>query len=161
MLDAVHAACVAAAAAGAPADAEDIVQEAYLRAFKFFGSFRGENSRSWMLTIVRNTYYTWQQKTRMKDVTTVFDEELHGTDNDSPNPETILLEKVNTEALKNALEELPVEFREVLILRELEGFSYKEIAELADVPCGTVMSRLARARKLLHRRLSEHREKEN
>ena len=132
-----------------------------MRAFKFFGSFRGENSRAWLLTIVRNTWYTWRQQNRMKRFTAVFDEELHGTENDIPNPETILVEKVNAQLLRNALEKLPVEYREVLILRELEGFSYKEIAEVADVPVGTVMSRLARARKQLQQRLTGYTEKEN
>ena len=96
-------------------DAEDIVQDAYLRAFKFFSSFRGGDSRAWLLTIVRNTCYTWRQQNRMKELTTEFDEELHGTGNDASNPETILLEHVNTQLLKQALEKLPVEFREVLI----------------------------------------------
>ncbi len=132
-----------------------------MRAFKFFGSFRGGDSRSWLLTIVRNTYYTWRQQNKMKELTTVFDEELHGTENDTPNPETILLENVNTQLLKAALEKLPVEFREVIILRELEGFSYKEIAEVVNVPMGTVMSRLARARKQLQQKLTGHYEKEN
>ena len=94
-------------------------------------------------------------------MSTVFDEELHGSENEIPNPETVLLENVNAEMLKNALEKLPVEFREVLILRELEGFSYKEIADIVSVPLGTVMSRLARARKLLLQRLTGHGEKEN
>lgn len=142
-------------------DAEDIVQESFLRAYKFFEGFRGENSRAWLLTIVRNTCYTWQRQNRMKKMSTVFDEELHGSENEIPNPETVLLENVNAEMLKNALEKLPVEFREVLILRELEGFSYKEIADIVSVPLGTVMSRLARARKLLLQRLTGHGEKEN
>jgi RNA polymerase sigma factor (sigma-70 family) len=143
------------------ADAEDVVQEACLRAFKFFGSFRGGDGRSWLLTIVRNTCYTWRQQNRMKGQTTVFDEELHGTENDIPDPETILLENVNAELLRKALEELPVEFREVLVLRELEGFSYKEIAGVVNVPLGTVMSRLARARKQLQQNLTGHQEKGN
>jgi len=141
-------------------DAEDIVQEACLRAFRFFGTFRGGNSRSWLLTIVRNTYFTWREQNRIKDVTTAFDEEVHGTDNDIPNPEAILLKTVNTDMLKDALEKLPVEFREVVILRELEGFSYKEIAEIVNIPLGTVMSRLARARNQLQQKLSGKMEKE-
>lgn len=128
-------------------DAEDVVQEAYLRAFKFFGGFHGENSRAWLLRIVRNTCYTWLQQNRAHEPATEFDEKLHSVESD--NPEIILLENVNKQLLKQALEELPPEFREAVILRELEGLSYKEIAVIADVPVGTVMSRLARARQRL------------
>ncbi len=129
------------------ADAEDVVQEAYLRAFKFFGGFHGENSRAWLLTIVRHTSYTWLQQNRAHEMTTEFDEEIHSVESD--NPETMLLERADRALLKQALEELPVEFREVVVMRELEGLSYKEIAGMIDVPIGTVMSRLARARKRL------------
>jgi RNA polymerase sigma-70 factor (ECF subfamily) len=128
-------------------DAQDVVQEAYLRALKFFGSYHGGDSRAWLLTIVRNTCYTWLQQNRARELTTEFDEEVHSTE--SSNPETLLIEGANKQLLKQALEELPVSFREVVILRELEGLSYKEIADIADVPVGTVMSRLARARKRL------------
>ena len=128
-------------------DAQDVVQEAYLRAFKFFGSYHGGDSRAWLLTIVRNTCYTWLQQNRARELTTEFDEEVHSTE--SVNPETLLIEVANKQLLKHALDELPVSYREVVILRELEGLSYKEIAEIADVPVGTVMSRLARARKRL------------
>ena len=134
------------------ADAQDVVQEAALRAFKFFGGFRGGDARAWLLTIVRNACYTWLQKNRAHELATAFDEEAHGVTGD--NPETLLLEKVDSQSLKQALEELPAEFREVVILRELEGLSYKEIAGVACVPVGTVMSRLARARKRLQLRLS-------
>ena len=135
-------------------DAEDVVQEAYLRAFKFYGSFRGGNSRSWLLTIVRNTFYTWLQQNRPHEHTTVFDEEIHGVDSDTDNPESILLQGLDNELLKQALEELPLEFREVVILRELEGLSYKEISTITNLPSGTVMSRLARARKRLEQYLA-------
>jgi RNA polymerase sigma factor (sigma-70 family) len=128
-------------------DAQDVVQEAYLRAFKFFGSYKGGDSRAWLLTIVRNTCYTWLHQNRARELTTEFDEEVHSTE--SVNPETLLIEGANKKLLKQALEELPVSFREVVILRELEGLSYKEIADITDVPVGTVMSRLARARKRL------------
>ena len=138
------------------ADAEDVAQEAYLRAFKFFGGYHGGDSRAWLLTIVRNTCYTWLQQNRAHELTTPFDEEIHSTEGD--NPETILLEGADRQMLKQALEELSVEFREVVILRELEGLSYKEIANIIDVPVGTVMSRLARARKRLHLRLTESQE---
>jgi RNA polymerase sigma-70 factor (ECF subfamily) len=137
-------------------DAEDLAQEAFLRAFKFFGGFHGGNSRAWLLTIVRNTCYTWLQQNRAHEVLTLFDEELHSVQD--ANPETILLESVDRQMLRQALEELPVEFREVVILRELEGLSYKEIANIVDVPVGTVMSRLARARKRLQLCLTARKE---
>ena len=138
------------------ADAEDVVQEAALRAFKFFGGFRGGDSRAWLLTIVRNACYTWLRQNRAQELDAPFDEEAHGVEGD--NPETILLEGADRQMLKEALEELPLEFREAIVLRELEGLSYKEIATVADVPLGTVMSRLARARKRLQLRLSVRRE---
>jgi RNA polymerase sigma-70 factor, ECF subfamily len=135
-------------------DAEDVVQEAYLRAFKFFGGFHGDNSRAWLLKILRNTCYTWLQQNRAHELTIEFDEKLHSGESDTP--EIIVLANVNTHLLKHALEALPPEFREAVILRELEGFSYKEIAIIADVPVGTVMSRLARARKRLQQCLTDH-----
>jgi len=139
-------------------DAEDIVQEAYLRAFKFFSGFHGANSRAWLLKIVRHTCYTWLQQNRAHELAIEFDEDLHS--GESENPETIVLETVNTYLLKRALEALPPEFREAVILRELEGFSYKDIAVIAEVPVGTVMSRLARARKRLQQCLADY-QKEN
>jgi RNA polymerase sigma factor (sigma-70 family) len=134
-------------------DAEDVVQEAYVRALKFFGGFHGGDSRAWLLAIVRNTCYTWLQHNRPQDPTTEFDEEVHSLDSEAANPETLLLHTANTQWLRQALEALPVEFREVVIWRELEGLSYKEIAEIANIPIGTVMSRLARARKRLQQSL--------
>lgn len=138
------------------ADAEDLTQEATLRALKFFGGFHGGDSRAWLLTIVRNTCYTWLQQNRAHEPSTPFDEELHSVQD--ANPETILLEGADRQLLKQALESLAVEFREVIILRELEGLSYKEIADIVGVPIGTVMSRLARARKRLQLCLNESRE---
>ena len=135
-------------------DAEDVVQEAYLRAFKFFGGFHGDNGRAWLLKIIRNTCYTWLQHNRAHELAIEFDEQLHSGESD--NPESIVLENINTQLLKHALEELPPEFREAVILRELEGLSYKEIAAIADVPVGTVMSRLGRARKRLQHCLTDH-----
>ncbi len=135
-------------------DAEDLAQEAYLRAFAHFDGFRGGDGRAWLLTIVRNTCYTWLRQNRSQDLETSFDEEAHSPASVDASPEALLLEGADREALKRALEELPVEFREALILRELEGLSYKEIADVAGVPLGTVMSRLARARKLLERNLA-------
>jgi RNA polymerase sigma-70 factor, ECF subfamily len=134
-------------------DAEDVVQEAYLRAFRFFESFHGGDSRAWLLTIVRNTSYTWLQRSHAPEQTLEFDEEVHSLDSAAANPETLLLQQVDRQSLAQALDALPVEFREVLVLRELEGLSYKEIAAIADLPIGTVMSRLARARKRLQQSL--------
>jgi RNA polymerase sigma factor (sigma-70 family) len=130
-------------------DAEDLVQEAYLRALKAFDGFRGGDGRAWLLTIVRNTCYTWLQENRAKEFTTAFDEEIHVIEDNSRNPEDLALASADQQLLKVALEELPLEFREVIVLRELEGMSYKEIAGLAGIPVGTVMSRLARARERL------------
>jgi len=135
-------------------DAEDVVQEAYVRAFRFFDGFHGGDGRAWLLTIVRHTCYTWLQHNRGHELMTEFDEEIHNLDGEAANPETILLHRTNQLLLRQALEELPVEYREVIILRELEGLSYKEIAAIADLPVGTVMSRLARARKRLQQTLA-------
>ncbi len=141
-------------------DAEDVVQEAYLRAFRFYGDLRAEESRPWLLTIVRNTCYTWLKQNRAQDLTTEFDEEIHSPESEATNPETLLLESVDRQALHRALGELPAEFREAVILRELEGMQYKEIADVSGVPIGTVMSRLARARKRLLDRLTVGTKKE-
>jgi RNA polymerase sigma factor (sigma-70 family) len=135
-------------------DAEDVVQEAYLRAFKFFEGFHGDNGRAWLLKVVRNTCYTWLQQNRVHELAIEFDEQVHS--GESETPEVILLETVNTQVLKHTLEALPPEFREAVILRELEGFSYKDIAGITEVPVGTVMSRLARARKRLQQCLTDH-----
>jgi RNA polymerase sigma-70 factor (ECF subfamily) len=132
-------------------DAEDLVQEACLRALKSFDSFRGGDARAWLLTIVRNSCYTWLQQNRLQELTTAFDEEIHTTEEHSRSPEALLLERADARRVKNALEELPPEFREAIVLRELEGMSYKEIARLCGIPLGTVMSRLARARQRLER----------
>jgi len=135
-------------------DAEDVVQEAYLRAFRLFDSFRGGDGRPWLLAIVRNTFYTWKQQNKAIELQTSFDEEIHTVRENHLDPETRLLEKANSELLRQALEELPAEFREVIVLRELEGLSYKQIADVAEIPVGTVMSRLARARKRLQQSLT-------
>ena len=130
-------------------DAQDVVQEAYLRAFKSFGGFHGSNGRAWLLTIVRNTAYTLLKKNRAVDLTTTFDEEVHATGHDSASPATILEHAEDAGLIRKAMDELPAEFRDVLVLRHQEGLSYKEIAEIAQLPPGTVMSRLARARAKL------------
>jgi RNA polymerase sigma-70 factor (ECF subfamily) len=130
-------------------DAQDVVQEAYLRAFRSFSGFRGTNGRAWLLTIVRNTSYTLLKKSHAVDLTTNFDEEIHATGHDSVSPATILEHSEDAQLIKEAMDELPAEFREILVLRHQEGLSYKEIADIAQVPPGTVMSRLARARAKL------------
>lgn len=134
-------------------DAEDIVQDAFLRAFKFFESFRGGNSRSWLLSIVRNTTYTWLEKNRKHEIGTVTDDEIENIQDEGPSPETVLLQDTDHKEIMAAIAGLPVEFREAIILRELEEMSYKEIADMMNVPLGTVMSRLARARRQLQESL--------
>ncbi len=126
-------------------DAQDVVQEAYLRAFKSFSGFHGSNGRAWLLTIVRNTSYTFLKKNQAVDFTT-FDEEIHVAADEFASPATILEHGEDAELIREAMDALPAEFREILALRHQEGLSYKEIAEIAQIPPGTVMSRLARAR---------------
>jgi RNA polymerase sigma-70 factor (ECF subfamily) len=135
-------------------DAEDVTQEASLRAFKFFSSFRGGDARAWLLTIVRRTAWTWLRRNRQLEEAVEFDDELHGGEDHSATPEMALARAGDVAAVRQALETLPALFREAIVLRELEGCSYKEIAEIAGVPVGTVMSRLARARRLLQTALS-------
>jgi RNA polymerase sigma factor (sigma-70 family) len=134
-------------------DAEDLVQEAYLRAFKFFGGFHGIDARAWLMAVVRNTCYTWLKQRKLRETTAPFDEEMHSGAGDAYNPEKLALQHADRRLLRDTLEELPVEYREVIVLRELEGFSYKDIAVIADIPLGTVMSRLTRARKRLEQHL--------
>lgn len=128
------------------ADADDVVQEAFLRAVRFYEGVHGINCRAWLLTIVRNTCFTWLQANRAGEPTITFDEEMHSSEAHSTSPDAALLANADREILRQAMEDLPVEFREVIVLRELEGVTYKEIAEIAGIPLGTVMSRLARAR---------------
>jgi RNA polymerase sigma-70 factor, ECF subfamily len=140
--------------AGNDHDAQDVAQEASLRAFRFFGSFRGENARAWLLSIVRNTFYTWLRKNRPAEKMVEIDDETLDIEDVSAKTEAANPPFADADAVRRAIADLPVEFREIVILREMEGFSYKEIADLAGVPIGTVMSRLARARKLLQKRLA-------
>jgi RNA polymerase sigma-70 factor (ECF subfamily) len=135
-------------------DAEDAVQEACLRAFRFFGSFRGGDARNWLLKIVRNTCYTQLQNNRPRELATTFEEEIHSEESGSLNPEMLLMRSGDSQLLRQALEELPLKFREVLVLRELEGLSYSEIAEVSNIPQGTVMSSLSRARERLRQSLN-------
>lgn len=136
-------------------DAEDIVQESYLRALKYFAGYHGGDSRAWLLAIVRNSAYSWLQQNRSRQLTGPIDETTESlAAADDQNPETILLARIDQEVLRQAVTELPIEFREVLVLREMEELSYKEIAALCDLPVGTVMSRLARGRRRLQERLA-------
>ena len=129
--------------------AEDICQEAYLRAFKSLDSFDGTSSRAWLFAIVRNTFYTWFRKNKADAAAVPFDEETVELESPLGSIDRILQERDARRVVNAALERLPDEFREAIVLRELEDLSYKEIADIAGVPIGTVMSRLARARKLL------------
>src|SRR5260370_15459260 len=135
-------------------DAQDVTQEACLRAFRFFDGYQGGNMRAWLLTIVRNTCYTWLHQNRPPGSAEVFDEEIHSAEFPGrADPEIQVLASADRETVRRALEELPDVFREALILREIEGMSYKEIADVASVSLGTVMSRLARARTRLRHSL--------
>lgn len=142
-------------------DAEDVVQDAYLRAYKYFASFRGENVRAWLLAVVRRAAYDWMHRNRPAEIVASDDLDLEAIADDKPedSPEAALLRKADRQMVNDMLAALPVQFREVIVLRELQELSYKEIAEIAGVPVGTVMSRLARARALLvadgQRRLKE------
>ncbi|HEU5133371.1 MAG TPA: sigma-70 family RNA polymerase sigma factor [Pyrinomonadaceae bacterium] len=130
-------------------DAQDMVQEAYLRALRFFGGFHGTDARAWLLTIVRNTCYTWLKRSRSAELSGDFDEVVLTKESDELDPEASHVLKVRAQLVNEAIEKLPIEFREVVILRELEELSYKEIASITGIPIGTVMSRLSRARKRL------------
>ncbi|MBI4193775.1 MAG: sigma-70 family RNA polymerase sigma factor [Betaproteobacteria bacterium] len=151
------------------ADAEDAVQEAFLRAYKFFGSFRGDDGRAWLLAIVRNACYALRGQAPGAGVNEEFDEQVHlpgmvAEGSNGPfcrNPEDIAIQHADRELVNRAIEELPVVFREVLVMREIEELSYKEIARIVDVPLGTVMSRLARGRRLLHEAIVARMKKES
>ena len=139
-------------------DAEDMVQESYVRAFRFFASFQGTNCRGWLLRIVRNTCYSalGARKLREKEVPLAL--EADEAEDPAPLPPVSLDKKATVEAVREAIEALPADFREALVLRELEGLSYKEISEVSGVPIGTVMSRLARARNQLYLMLVDRKE---
>jgi RNA polymerase sigma-70 factor (ECF subfamily) len=130
-------------------DAQDVVQDAYTRAFKGFHRFRGGNSRAWFLTIVRNTAYNCLKRYAAEEKLTPYDDEKHADIIWMNEPEDELVSEGRRQYLKRALEQIPLEFREVIILYELEGLSYKELAAALGIPIGTVMSRLSRARRRL------------
>ena len=140
-------------------DAQDVVQEAFLRAFRFYEGMHGADARPWLLAIVRNTGYSWLEKNRPGEVVALDDAGVVSNDaetvgHEAPaesNPEVILLQSANRKLVNLALEELPVGYREVVVMREIEDLSYKEIAAIAGIPIGTVMSRLARGREMLRR----------
>ena len=139
-------------------DAEDVAQEGLLRAYRYFRGFHGGDARAWLLRIVRNTCYTWLEKNRSVELSVPFDEELHLRI--SATPESLAISGDDRARFRRALEALPPRFREVLVLRELEGCSYKEIAAITSIPIGTVMSSLSRARRQLCLELTGSAEKE-
>src|SRR6202162_3028378 len=134
-------------------DAEDVVQEACLRGFRFFPSFHGGDARAWLMKIVRNTCYTWLHANRKFQDAMEFDENLFPPDTRVPDPAQVLLQNDSDILVRKALEKLPLNFREILILREFEGMSYREIAYITGMPAGTVMSTLSRARDRLRQDL--------
>lgn len=151
-------------------DADDVVQESYLRAFKFFATFKGDNARAWLLTIVRNCFHTAWKSRSHGDTASLSDMDVDELDADSTvidlwgqrleNPEQLLMTLDNAETVRRLIERLPTQFREVLVLREMEDMSYQDIAQITNVPMGTVMSRLARARNLFKAVWLEHSDKE-
>ena len=141
-------------------DAEDIAQEAMLRAFRFFDGFRGQDARVWLMTIVRNTYLSWIGRKMPKQNSTEFDERLHTDIEATLTPESHMIRQTTVDQVRRGIEHLPPEYREVILMRELEQMSYKEIAAITHSPLGTVMSRLARARSMLRQLIAGERKAE-
>jgi RNA polymerase sigma-70 factor (ECF subfamily) len=138
-----------------PHDAEDLAQESYLKAFRFFDGFQGVDARGWLLAIVRNTCLTWLRKESGSGPVSTFDERIHsGGGGVRADAEHVLLARVDVNLVRQCIDELPREYREVLVMRELEEMSYKEIARAVRIPLGTIMSRLSRGRKQLEIRIS-------
>ena len=133
--------------------ADDVVQEAFLRAFDSFDGLRGDNAKPWLLAIVRNTCFTWLARNRAGAGQVSYDEEMHALPDPEADPERLALRAEDKRRVDDAIAQLPLEFREAIVLRELEDLSYKEIAIVLAIPIGTVMSRLARGRQLLTRAL--------
>ena len=143
---------------GRDQDAQDIVQEAFVRALKGFSKFRGDNARAWLLVIVRNTAYTWIKKHLSHPNVIPFDPAIHTTTIDKPTPETFYEDRQRL--LSDAINKLPIELREILVLRDIEGWSYKQLASVLNIPPGTVMSRLNRARQRIREEVAELQHKE-
>jgi len=141
-------------------DAEDAVQEAYVRAYKAFSRFRGGDGKAWFMTILRNVCYTTIKKLRAHEAPEPFDEEIHLPVGESETAEAFR-QKANAETLHCALDKLPTEYREIIVLHDIEGLAYKEIAVVAGIPIGTVMSRLARARGRLRSEIMAAKAKES
>jgi RNA polymerase sigma-70 factor (ECF subfamily) len=137
---------------GNESDAEDVVQEASLRAFRYFRTFTGGDARAWFLRIVRNVCHDWRRLPE-RALTEAFDEEQHGYSRRATSPESLLLQSAEARAIERAMNCLPHRFRHLLVLRELEGLSYRELAGAIDAPIGTVMSSLSRARQALREAL--------
>ena len=135
-------------------DAQDLVQEAYLRALRFFDGFHGEDGRSWLLAIVRNTCYDWLRKNRRSGPMNECEGDLDSLVDETPSAEAMQLRDADRQLIQDCLERLPQEYREVLVLRELEEMSYKQIAAVTELPVGTVMSRLARGRQRMQSMLT-------
>ncbi len=144
--------------------ARDIVQETYLRAFRFRDGLRGDDARPWLLAIVRNTFFSWRKEAKRTALShEEYDDDLHGNPSEAAeslfqrpvSPESALLAQAERARIQACLEKLPLAFREVIVLRDLEDLAYKEIARVLDIPAGTVMSRLSRGRKLLGKYLLE------
>jgi RNA polymerase sigma factor (sigma-70 family) len=131
------------------ADAQDVVQDAYVRALRFFSSLRGDDARAWLLTIVRNTWYGRFSRRAPFEPPVVFDEATDNRSDEGLDPEALMIQQQAVDRVRCAIEKLPTDFREVIVLRELEGMSYKEIAAIVGIPIGTVMSRLTRGRERL------------
>jgi RNA polymerase sigma-70 factor (ECF subfamily) len=146
---------------GSHEDAEDVVQEAFLRAFSAFDNLRNDDGKAWLLAIVRNTALTWIKRNRAVLPISALNQEIDDRREPSPDPEQMLLILADGQEIRRALQQLPLEFREVIVLREIEGLAYKEIAAAVGVPLGTVMSRLARGREWLRRIVSGPREGAN
>jgi RNA polymerase sigma-70 factor (ECF subfamily) len=142
-------------------DASDVVQEAMLRALRFFASYRGGSGKSWLLTIVRNTAVDWMRTNRPAQIAVQIgdDDPFENIADSGEDPEAALIRMGDRQQLDRLIAALPADFRECLVLRELEELSYKEIAAVTGVPIGTVMSRLARARQLMQRALTRENER--
>jgi RNA polymerase sigma-70 factor (ECF subfamily) len=135
-------------------DAQDVVQEACLRAFRSFDTFRGGDARCWLLAIVRNACFTWLDQNRRDAPEPLLDDDLDQFASEQDDPQRQFIRQADADQVRAAIEALPSEFREAIVLRDLQGLSYKEISGVAGVPIGTVMSRLARGRKRLEESLA-------